>query len=197
MISKLYEVKVSAEPSVEPVSLVDAKSFMKVNDTADDTLITDLIVVARQMAEKYLRRALISQTLIAYYSFLDEKTYVPNPPHISIDTVKRIRLDESTTLTLNSDFFVQGNEQKYLLIPTTFNLTAGHSPQDRLIGQELEVTYTAGYGTSATDVPKSIRNAIKMIVNTLFDGRHVEGEAQTFAIPTNAKTVLAPFKIII
>lgn len=197
MISQLYEVKVDVEPAAEPVLLAETKTFMDVNTTDDDTLITDLIVTARQMAEKYLRRALITQTLIAYYSRLDEKTYVPNPPHQSIGEVKRIKLDDETVLTVNNDYYVQGLDHKYLLIGKPWELPAGHSPRDSFTNYELKVTYIAGYGTAGTDVPKAIRNGIKMIVNTLYDGRDIEGEAQTFKIPTNAKMVMAPYKILI
>ena len=197
MLSQLYEVKVDVEPAVEPVLLADAKTFIDYNDTADDTLITDLIVAARQMAEKYLRRVLITQTLIAYYSRLDEKTYVPKPPHQSISEVRRIKLDDETVLTLNNDYYVQGLDHKYLLIGKPWELPAGHSPRDSFTDWELKVTYIAGYGDAGTDVPKAILNGIKMIVNTLYDGRHSEGEAQTFKIPTNAKMVMAPYKVLI
>lgn len=197
MLSQLYEVKVGAEPAVEPVAVSDAKTFMDVNTDDHNDLIADLIVAARQMAEKYLRRTLITQTLIAYYSRLDEKTYVPNPPHQSIDEVKRIKLDDETVLTVNNDYYVQGLDHKYLLIGKPWELPAGHSPRDRFTSWELKVTYVAGYGDAETDVPKAIRNGIKMIVNTLYDGRHTEGEAQTFKIPTDAKMVMSPYKILI
>lgn len=197
MLSQLYEVKVSVGPESEPVLLAEAKAFMDVNTDADDTLITALIIAARQMAEKYLNRVLITQTLIAYYSRLGDKTYVPKPPHQSISEVRRIKLDDETVLTVNNDYYVQGLDHKYLLIPKPWELPAGHSPHDRLGTWELKVTYEAGYGDAGTDVPGAILNGIKMIVNTLYDGRDIEGEAQTFKIPTDAKAVMSPYKILI
>lgn len=51
-------------PSVEPISLSEAKSHLRVDSdfTADDNLIGGLIVAARQEAEQICRRALIKQT---------------------------------------------------------------------------------------------------------------------------------------
>jgi hypothetical protein len=51
-------------PSVEPVSLAEARSYLRVDAdvTSEDALITDLIAAARQDAEKITWRALVMQT---------------------------------------------------------------------------------------------------------------------------------------
>lgn len=56
---------VLTEPSVEPLSLSDAKTFMRVDYDDEDTLIAQLIVDARREAEKLLKRALTTQTIQA------------------------------------------------------------------------------------------------------------------------------------
>ena len=43
-------------PATEPVTLAEAKLFAKASGTTDDTLITDLIVGARKLAEEWLNR---------------------------------------------------------------------------------------------------------------------------------------------
>jgi hypothetical protein len=53
------------EPSVEPLSLADAKTFMRVDFDDEDTLIAQLIVDARREAEKIQKRALSTQTIQA------------------------------------------------------------------------------------------------------------------------------------
>ncbi len=52
-------------PSAEPLSLADAKAFMRVDYGDEDTLIEQLITDARQEAEKITNRALASQTIRA------------------------------------------------------------------------------------------------------------------------------------
>ena len=53
------------EPASEPVSLADAKQYLRLDSgfTDDDTLITSLIQAARRWAEVYTRRRFIYQTV--------------------------------------------------------------------------------------------------------------------------------------
>jgi len=173
----LSEVKVSSAPAVEPVSLSDAKAYMKVDYTDDDTMIEDVLIPsARQMVEKNMNRSLITQTLKAYYSTYDQKVMLPYSPIQSVTTVKRIDLNTITTLTVNNDFYVQGLDDKYLLMTSPYNLPPGHSPNDTLKGSQLEVEYVAGYGAAATDVPGIIREAIFKTIAFNYENRN-EDEA--------------------
>ena len=52
--------KVTTAPVNEPWTLSDVKNYLKVDTSADDTLITTLISAARQAAESYLNMALIT-----------------------------------------------------------------------------------------------------------------------------------------
>lgn len=54
-------VLVSA-PATEPVALSDAKTFLRVDGSEDDALITSLIATARRACEEYTKRAFITQT---------------------------------------------------------------------------------------------------------------------------------------
>lgn len=49
-------------PAYEPLSLAEAKLFLKVETTADDPLISSMIRVAREYAEKFTQTALVQQT---------------------------------------------------------------------------------------------------------------------------------------
>lgn len=54
-------------PAIEPVTLTQAKAHLRVDFADDDTLITTLIIVARQAVEEFLGRALITQTWQVFY----------------------------------------------------------------------------------------------------------------------------------
>ena len=83
-MSLLSEVKVHAAPAVEPITLTEAKAYMKVDYTNDDTLIEDVLIPsARQMVEKMLNKALITQTLKAYYTTFGKVVDLPYSPEYS------------------------------------------------------------------------------------------------------------------
>jgi uncharacterized phiE125 gp8 family phage protein len=49
-------------PSLEPVTLAEAKAFLRIEDSTEDQVVTDLITAARQYVENRTGRALITQT---------------------------------------------------------------------------------------------------------------------------------------
>lgn len=49
-------------PAIEPISLNDAKNYLRVDHAADDALITSMISAARIQVESRTRRALMTQT---------------------------------------------------------------------------------------------------------------------------------------
>lgn len=49
-------------PAYEPLSLTEAKLFLKIDATADDPLISSMIRVSREYAEKFTQTALVQQT---------------------------------------------------------------------------------------------------------------------------------------
>src|SRR5579885_998201 len=55
--------KVITPPSVEPISLTDAKAYLRVDFSDDDAVIANLITRARSYAETVTHRALCTQTI--------------------------------------------------------------------------------------------------------------------------------------
>ena len=59
-------VRVVTPPDTEPVAIDEQRDFMRVDGNYDDAVIGGLIATAREMAEFYLRRSLITRTLRAF-----------------------------------------------------------------------------------------------------------------------------------
>ena len=63
-------VKLVTPPSVEPVSLAEAKAHLRVDVADDDLLIANLITAARMQAENLCRRVFVTQQFALYlYAF--------------------------------------------------------------------------------------------------------------------------------
>ena len=77
--------KVTTAPAKELWTLSEVKNYLKVDTSADDTLITTLLQSAREVAERYLNQALITQTITEKLDRLNHPTiYLSVSPVISV-----------------------------------------------------------------------------------------------------------------
>lgn len=72
----------------EPISATEAKSWLKVDFSTDDTLIGMLITAVREAAEKYTGLSLIAKTIEYFDEAPDSIVKLPFPEHLEITEVK-------------------------------------------------------------------------------------------------------------
>src|SRR4051794_386751 len=58
----MYHLKVTTQPTVEVLTLAEAKAHLRVDITDDDDLITELIVAARESCERWVSRSFLTTT---------------------------------------------------------------------------------------------------------------------------------------
>ena len=154
-------------PASEPVTLSEAKAQLSVTSSSHDTMITGLIKTARRQVERYLKRALITQTWKVYYNCFHYCMEIPYAPIQSVTHVKYY--DDSGTLqTLSSDLYWEDLASEPGKIVRKYDAVY----PELLVGRPnaVEIQYVAGYG-DADDVPEDIRLAILMLVTDYFDNR--------------------------
>ena len=174
-------------------------SNLQIAHTDDDTLFTSLIKVARMWAEKYTGRAFITQTRKAYYVDHSNIINLPYAPIQSVTSVTRKRYDQSTALTVDSDYYVQGNDRKFLRMATLGTTQPGVSVKDFAFPYDLEVVYVCGYGDAASDVPQDIIEAVSKIAATLYlvqDETGLNAGNVDAMIPFSAKMLLDPYMVL-
>lgn len=147
-----------AGPAEEPVSLVEAKAFLRVDDTAEDGLITTLIGAARLHVEGITGRALLAQSWRVVLDDWpgDRQVKLPVTPFMAITEVTAYDAAGAGHLVPLAQFL---REPDRLLLP---NSVAGMPVlRER---QGIEIDYVAGYGTEPEDVPADIRQALLALV---------------------------------
>ena len=160
------------EPVTEPVSLVEAKAYLRVDNTDEDTLIGTLITAARQWVESYLDRALILRQLVLRFDTFPVEIELPQPPLSSAGTTTAISLtytlETGTTATLStSEYRIDRTSTPGVLRQNYSGSWPGHLNDYNSIA----VTYWAGYGSDEGDIPPAIKNAILLMVGHLFENR--------------------------
>lgn len=157
-----------AAPTSEPITLDEAKAHLNVTGSSKDAYINTLIIVARKSVERYLQRALITQTWDLYMQCWHSCIEIPYAPLVSISAVtyKDTNGDEQT-LTISDFAHVVTSDtpgrlvQKYDVV----------YPEVELGNPEaIKIRYVAGYG-AASAVPEEIRHAIKLILTDLYEHR--------------------------
>ena len=192
----LVSKTITTAPAVEPVTVTEVKLFSKIDFTEDDALLTIMIKSAREAAEQYLNKSLITQTITAYWRNYDSRIHLPYGPHQSVTSVTRKRRSESTLLVADTDYYVMGFDTFSLdLEPTGSINPRGVSKNEAMSAWDLEVVYVAGYGTASTDIPQPIKEAILKTVETNYDLR---GNIITGSISSNlsneAKSLLSSYR---
>ncbi len=82
-------------PTVEPVTLDEAKLHLKIDGADDNALITSLIIAARDLAERETSRVFITQTWHLYRDDSPAEFSIPKPPLQSLKSIRMIGKVES------------------------------------------------------------------------------------------------------
>jgi uncharacterized phiE125 gp8 family phage protein len=152
-----YLVQVT-EPAEEPVTLAEAKLFLKIDGDEENEVVTRLIAAARIRAEQYLRRSLVSQTWkMAYDGYAPAHIELMRGPVQSVAQVKIISRDGSETIVDSANYYLSADKAKLC-----FDISA--------MGHLVEVSYIAGFGDAAK-IPAAIKQGILMHVAQMFENR--------------------------
>ncbi len=174
---------IHTEPASEPITLAEAKAYLRIDSSGDDALITSLIVSARKLCEEHMQRAIMSQTLQLLLDNLDDiddplwegmrtgpylnyyKNYIdlPMPPVTSVTHIKTYDDEDTATTFASSKYYVDNAKQ-----PARIVLRTGETfPTALRVANAIEVQYIVGYASSNA-VPEPITFAIYQVLTYLY-----------------------------
>jgi len=202
-------------PTVEPMLVATAKDHLKVTDTADDTLITNLIVAARQRCEDYTGRALITQT---WQAFMDQWPFsndadalwegtrtgpesiitgraegivLPKPPLASVTHIKTYDDADVATTFAASNYFVDTATE-----PGRIVLRSGSSwPNPSRVANGIEVQFVCGYGVAGS-IPDDLMSGMLMLIGHLYENRAEVQETNANQMPWGVRSLWDSKRII-
>lgn len=183
-------------PDVEPVSLAEAKAWCKIEISDDDDIVTSLIPAARKYCEDYTRRSFITTqwkwTLDAgdtsVFNCWNQGIYLPVADLVSVDSFQYS--NATGTLTTWDDENYVANLGSNPRISPAFGKIY---PLSRNVIGSIVITFTAGYGDDASDVPKGIKTAIKMLVLHLYQNRSLVESGPLNEVPATVNYLLNPY----
>jgi len=181
---------VTTAPATEPLTLAEVKAHLRVDGADSDTLLTALIIAARENAEKYLRRALITQTIQARYDSFSYDMYIPRPRLVSVSYVKYLDADGVEQTLDPSKYKVDSYSEPARILPA-YGLVW---PVTRHEMNAVTVEFIAGYGAAA-DVPQAIKQAMLLHVGHMFENREQTTPVQIYDVPMSYDALMAPYRV--
>lgn len=162
-------------PASEPVTLAEAKLYLRVDGISEDSLISDLMVAARMSAENWLKSSLITQKWkLIYNDYIDGAVFLPMQPVVSIDSVEVISRSGDVQAIFEDSYYLNASKRNLMF-------------DNYISGFSIEITYTAGYG-NASQVPYPIKYGILSHIATMYEER---GNTE---IPKQSLALYHPFR---
>lgn len=190
----MLQIKVVTPPSVEPVTLVEAKLHCKVDVTTDDDLITALIVAAREEIERRTWRALVTQTLELILSDWPsaDRIELPRAPLQSITSVKYKDKDGNETTWPGANYLA-GTDSVPGVLALAWN--ASWPSVDLYPVEPIRIRFVAGYGLAAS-VPTSLKQAVLLLVAHWYEQREAGGDtvSEKAGIPFGVEALVRSYR---
>ncbi len=186
-------LKLAEPPEAEPVTLEEAKAHLRLEGGADDAYVTALIQAARERAELFLRRALITQ---AFEYTLDgfptaPAIDLPRPPLQSVESIQYIDTAGNVQTLAPEDYVVDTSSGEIGRVALAWNW---FWPIARGSINSVVIKFTAGYGDSPEDVPQAIRQAILIEISNLYENREDVIVGQNISMLSLSERLLWPFR---
>jgi len=187
---KSYSVHTAATTPI--FTTAQAKEILKVDVSADDTIIDNLVQAATESCQEYTNRYFIDTILIMKADNWKEINTLYKSTVSSVTHIKYYDNTDTEQTWASSNYIVDTNSQ-----PCRIGLAVNKSYpvlSDRI--NAIEVKYTVGYGTASTDVPEAVRTAISLTFGNWYANRQsvITGKTAT-ELPLSSQYLLDQYKV--
>lgn len=171
-MNNIYEIKVT--DGSEPISLETAKDWLRVTTEDDDTIITDLITVARKRIEAYSLKSMVSKTIVLS-GYVEDAFNLPYAPIASVSAVRFLKgqivdtgVNDWETLDADEYQLIGYAEKRF---------------RPKFIGV-YEITYTTTANTDAR-----LKTDLKRVLLWMYENRGDDTDEMPAELMSNAKTL--------
>ena len=154
-------------PVIEPLSLPEAKSWLKIDTNEEDNLVLALITSARLVIETHAGIQMNTQSWrIVMDRWPDTATLaLPLRPLISIDAIRIFDAGGTAATVDQADYLldIAGAQPRLHFIK--------HPPHPGQPLAGIEIDAVSGFGSAAIDVPEPLRQAMRLLMARWYENR--------------------------
>lgn len=202
----------TVQPAIEPITSSDTKLFLKIDLSDDDAIVTSLIKASREYVESFTGRSFINRTFKLSLDGIAEsdvplwegtrvgpdinyrKRTIPlwRSPVSSVTSIITYDDADNATTFSASSYYVDTSRE-----PAQVILRSGSVwPSALRVGNAIEITYVAGYGSTASSVPEAVKIAMYQICSYLYENRGDNMDGNVIRMSPAIATLLQPYKIL-
>jgi len=180
-------------PAGEPVSLAEAKAFLRIEHNDDDEAIAALIAGARLHIEAQTRRALMTQVWRLTRDVWPTGGVLPLLP-APLRTLLAVRVFTAGGAQIVDH---ESFEVDTVSAPARLAFARGAMPSPARAFGGIEIDIEAGYGDEAGDVPQPLRQAIKLLVAHGYENRAlIAASGEVAGVPASVMSLIAPWRVV-
>ena len=187
-------IKILEGPAVEPVSLTEARGYLRIDCGEDDAGLVSFLKAARELCEAFTGLVLIATRYVETRPF--DAAQASGVPW---STGRTLRLGKMPLRQIMSATLVSRDGTRRELGPHDFDIAEDARGQALLrmtflppAGASLEVDYRAGMGADWNDVPEALRQGILRLTAHLYAHRD---RADDIGPPLAVAALWRPFRV--
>lgn len=163
-------------PAAEPLTLAEAKQFLRIEHSADDAVIARAIIAAREAAEEFMRTIMLAQQFSYATALAGTIVTLPVGPAQTVNQVQLVTSDGNMSIAA---------PESYRLTIDGYALVFNHIPQ----AVKLVIQYEAYSATTAANLPSLMKQGMLHHLAALVQ------ERDTFVpLPKQAMQCYQPFR---
>ena len=182
----------TAAPEREPVSVSEAKDYLRIDSAVEDPVVASLILAARLHIEGALDIAMVTQSWSLFVDCWPEdgRVSIPVGPLKSVDSVKVYDAND-TAQTVSPETYVVDLS---LLRPRLVRQAGAVWPIPGRPANGIKIALTAGYGDTTDKVPQPIRQAVLMLAAHWYEQREPVVFDRPDELPHGVADLLKPYR---
>lgn len=178
------------EPALEPVTVAEARAWLRFSHTSEDLMIADLISAARQDVENQTGLSLISQQWrMTMDNWPDgDMIELPRGPVTGIIAVTVYAANGAPSTVLPTDYLLDMRSE-----PARLLFEKRSYPGRRMNG--IEIDFSAGFGATGASVPDMLNRAILLLVAHWYEFRGAfRASDQPVSYPDGYLPLMRPYR---
>lgn len=178
-----------AGPAVEPITLAEARSYLRLDGSDEDELVAALVVAARLTVERATRLLLIEQR----WRYRVDRwpagrtVALPLSPVMAVEAVRVTLAGAAVASAAAEDLRLDASADPARL------LVAASVADPAATRGGIEIDLVCGFGAAAAAVPEPLRLAIRRLVAHWFERRGDDDRPASAGLTDEVAVLVAPF----